>query len=622
METVVRYGIVGVGMMGREHMVNLSYLRSEGAVLTSVADPHPPSLNLAADLALSLQFPPLQVFKGHRELLDGGLCDVVVVSSPNMTHFEILMDIIKHPRPHHVLVEKPLCTTVQDCKKIDPAMSDCVACELGLKEASSQGSYMRVTSMMFSNENLLLAENTLSELNPTRGSRAYSPSTHQSDSATSSPHHTAVTHFSASSVETNHGHYCGRDHPSLSNIRVAAPPYRSSPSLNGRPSIGSSFGSVSYDSPLGPTPSHLSQPLASPDLDPTSVILVEKCIRKKRSSEPETECIHFVDANDITDNEDFFEDETEVIKLDSLYNLNPDLGVLVPLDLDILVHPDPNPIQDIPLDFCLDDNNLISKEADLTLNTLKLNSEDSDLILSPAEMTPNNSDLILNNSDVDNFELKVSQLDLLAKLDPDLINPKPIELRVITKHEPIENTYMSWEDSNLNLKDSEPNWNNEHSLVLSESILGVAPLDLHLTKCVFPDLAYLTIHCNDFNVRDSISPHFHVVPTATLDTLPRLLSPIPAGDSLGYVIMVKSDDPSSYHTPDSYILPATSLSFPVKDLPSPSWLTLLDHLTTPRRLSMTLAKTPHGDALLAKDVFMAPPIPVPLDKRPLCPLIW
>ncbi|KAL0911972.1 hypothetical protein M5K25_017912 [Dendrobium thyrsiflorum] len=142
------------------------------------------------------------------------------------------------------------------------------------------------------------------------GCRAYSPSTHQSDSATSSPHHTAVTHFSTSFVETNRGHYCGRDHPSLSNIRVAAPPYRSSPSLDGRPSIWSSFGSVSYDSPLVPTPSHLSQPLASPDLDPASEILVEKCIRKKRFPEPETECIHFVDANDITDNEDFFEDET------------------------------------------------------------------------------------------------------------------------------------------------------------------------------------------------------------------------------------------------------------------------------------------------------------------------
>lgn len=35
-----------------------------------------------------------------------------------MTHYQILMDIINHPKPHHVLVEKPLCTTVADCKKV------------------------------------------------------------------------------------------------------------------------------------------------------------------------------------------------------------------------------------------------------------------------------------------------------------------------------------------------------------------------------------------------------------------------------------------------------------------------------------------------------------------------
>lgn len=51
-------------------------------------------------------------------MLDSGLCDVVIVSSPNMTHHEILMDIIAHPKPHHVLVEKPLCTTVAHCKEV------------------------------------------------------------------------------------------------------------------------------------------------------------------------------------------------------------------------------------------------------------------------------------------------------------------------------------------------------------------------------------------------------------------------------------------------------------------------------------------------------------------------
>ncbi|XP_078173469.1 oxidoreductase family protein isoform X1 [Carex rostrata] len=118
MEEMMRYGIVGVGMMGREHVANLAHLRSEGVVLTCIADPHPPSLDLTLDLARSLGLPSPQAFSGHMELLDSGLCDVVVVSSPNMTHFEILMDIIQHRKPHHILVEKPLCTTVQDCKKV------------------------------------------------------------------------------------------------------------------------------------------------------------------------------------------------------------------------------------------------------------------------------------------------------------------------------------------------------------------------------------------------------------------------------------------------------------------------------------------------------------------------
>ncbi|KAK1261930.1 hypothetical protein QJS04_geneDACA018453 [Acorus gramineus] len=113
----VRYGIVGVGMMGREHLLNLAYLRPDGAVVTCVADPHVPSQTLAVSLARSFNWEP-QVFDGHREMLESGLCDVIVVSTPNMTHFEILMDILGHPRPHHVLVEKPLCTTTRHCRMV------------------------------------------------------------------------------------------------------------------------------------------------------------------------------------------------------------------------------------------------------------------------------------------------------------------------------------------------------------------------------------------------------------------------------------------------------------------------------------------------------------------------
>jgi hypothetical protein len=63
-------------------------------------------------------FVVVKVFSGHEELLKSELCDVIVVSSPNMTHHQILMDIINYSKPHHVLVEKPLCTTVADCKQV------------------------------------------------------------------------------------------------------------------------------------------------------------------------------------------------------------------------------------------------------------------------------------------------------------------------------------------------------------------------------------------------------------------------------------------------------------------------------------------------------------------------
>ncbi|XP_068635355.1 uncharacterized protein [Aristolochia californica] len=121
MEGAVRYGIVGVGMMGREHIMNLAHLRSHGVSVTCAADSHPPSQQQALDLAATFDW-PIQVFSRHDELLDSGLCDVVVVSTPNMTHFQILMDIVNHPKPHHILVEKPLCTTVKDCKTIIEAV--------------------------------------------------------------------------------------------------------------------------------------------------------------------------------------------------------------------------------------------------------------------------------------------------------------------------------------------------------------------------------------------------------------------------------------------------------------------------------------------------------------------
>ena len=107
---MIRYGIVGAGMMGAEHVRNLNAL--DGAVVSAVADPHPPSRQRCAKIA----GPQARTFAGHREMLAANLCDAVVVASPNMTHAAILADALQNPGLH-ILVEKPLCVSVAECRQ-------------------------------------------------------------------------------------------------------------------------------------------------------------------------------------------------------------------------------------------------------------------------------------------------------------------------------------------------------------------------------------------------------------------------------------------------------------------------------------------------------------------------
>ena len=107
----LRYGVIGTGMMGIEHIGNIRALDS--AVVAAVADPHPPSRR-AARQALGSQ--DLAVFDNHQDLIDSGLCDAVVVATPNMTHIDLLRDLLETDL--HILVEKPLCTRIEDCRRV------------------------------------------------------------------------------------------------------------------------------------------------------------------------------------------------------------------------------------------------------------------------------------------------------------------------------------------------------------------------------------------------------------------------------------------------------------------------------------------------------------------------
>ncbi len=108
---IVRYGVIGTGMMGVEHIENIKALR--GAVVTAISDPDPSSRSHGKTAA---GIDEGAVFIDHRDLLASGLVDAVVLASPNYTHAAILDDIIE--TGVHFLAEKPLCTTVEDAVAI------------------------------------------------------------------------------------------------------------------------------------------------------------------------------------------------------------------------------------------------------------------------------------------------------------------------------------------------------------------------------------------------------------------------------------------------------------------------------------------------------------------------
>jgi myo-inositol 2-dehydrogenase / D-chiro-inositol 1-dehydrogenase len=110
----IRYGIVGCGSMGREHIENIKALA--GTEITAIADPNAHSRSASVALFEGMDRSP-QVFEDYKELLASGLCDALVIATPNYTHIDVLRAALKQAQMH-ILIEKPLCTRVEDCLEI------------------------------------------------------------------------------------------------------------------------------------------------------------------------------------------------------------------------------------------------------------------------------------------------------------------------------------------------------------------------------------------------------------------------------------------------------------------------------------------------------------------------
>lgn len=107
----IRYGIIGAGMMGQEHIRNIIALPD--AEVVTLADPDPQSLDAAKRLA---HLPDAACYADHRDLLAHARVDALVVATPNHTHADVIVDALSADA--HLLVEKPLGINVAECDRI------------------------------------------------------------------------------------------------------------------------------------------------------------------------------------------------------------------------------------------------------------------------------------------------------------------------------------------------------------------------------------------------------------------------------------------------------------------------------------------------------------------------
>lgn len=108
----VRFGVLGTGNIGKQHIALLRSGDIHGAVLTATAS--------RSGEAIDSTTPH---FQNLDALLDAQLCDVLLIATPTMSHVEAAQSAMD--RGLHVLLEKPLAMSVlQSQSLIDNAPSN------------------------------------------------------------------------------------------------------------------------------------------------------------------------------------------------------------------------------------------------------------------------------------------------------------------------------------------------------------------------------------------------------------------------------------------------------------------------------------------------------------------
>lgn len=109
LEKMLNVGVIGLGNMGRLHMMNC--LHVDNVKVVAAADSSKKALNKAKSIGVK------HLYTDYRDLLNDSLnLNTVIISLPNFLHFESVQLALEAGL--NVFIEKPLANTVEECRKI------------------------------------------------------------------------------------------------------------------------------------------------------------------------------------------------------------------------------------------------------------------------------------------------------------------------------------------------------------------------------------------------------------------------------------------------------------------------------------------------------------------------
>ncbi len=106
----IKYAIIGAGCMGQEHILNIEII--DDAEVVALCDTSEQSIKESLDLLNN----EVAIFDDYNDLVNANIADAFIIATPNYTHIDVLKDVMKSEV--HLLIEKPLCTTVEDCLEL------------------------------------------------------------------------------------------------------------------------------------------------------------------------------------------------------------------------------------------------------------------------------------------------------------------------------------------------------------------------------------------------------------------------------------------------------------------------------------------------------------------------